>query len=240
MSPRVHAPLQLATEAAYSGRDDVSEASAKPSEISHVDRLVRGIIDGFREGRYQPGERLVAADLAAQFNVSRAPVREALAILVGEGVVEIKKNYGARIRSFSIDELVEIMEVTEAALVLGVRRCAERIGSASLEELARLDGSFEQMEAAWHAHDAADFVDSIYNFHNVVNAIAGNRFLGFVYQRPHFAFFNRHLAAALPGPGWDEYLDSYRRVYNSIREGQVHAAQAAFSAHMQWAISLMK
>ena len=101
MSPRVHAPLQLATEAAYSGRDDVSEVSAKPSEISHVDRLVRGIIDGFREGRYQPGERLVAADLAAQFNVSRAPVREALAILVGEGVVEIKKNYGARIRSFS-------------------------------------------------------------------------------------------------------------------------------------------
>ena len=148
MSPRVHAPLQLATEAAHSGGDGVSEASAKPSEISHVDRLVRGIIDGFREGRYQPGERLVAADLAAQFNVSRAPVREALAILVGEGVVEIKKNYGARIRSFSIDELVEIMEVTEAALVLGVRRCAERISTASLEELARLDGSFEQMEAA--------------------------------------------------------------------------------------------
>ena len=93
MSPRVHAPLQLATEAAHSGGDGVSEALAKPSEISHVDRLVRGIIDGFREGRYQPGERLVAADLAAQFNVSRAPVREALAILVGEGVVEIKKNY---------------------------------------------------------------------------------------------------------------------------------------------------
>ena len=239
MSPRVHAPLQLATEAAHSEGDGVSEALAKPSEISHVDRLVRGIIDGFREGRYQPGERLVAADLAAQFNVSRAPVREALAILVGEGVVEIKKNYGARIRSFSIDELVEIMEVTEAALVLGVRKCAERIGSASHEDVARLDQSFAQMEAAWHAHDAADFVDSIYHFHNIINAIAGNRFLEFVYQRPHFAFFNRHLAGALPGPGWQEYLDSYRRVYQTIREGQVHAAQAAFSAHMQWAISLM-
>ena len=152
-----------------------------------------------REGRYQPGERLVAADLAAQFDVSRAPVREALAILVGEGVVEIKKNYGARIRTFSVDELVEIMEVTaEAALVLGVRKCAERIGSASHEDVARLDQSFAQMEAAWYAHDAADFVDSIYHFHNIINAIAGNRFLEFVYQRPHFAFFNRHLAGALP------------------------------------------
>ena len=35
------------------------------------------------------------------------------------------------------------------------------------------------MEAVWHAHDAADFVDSIYHFHNIINAIAGNRFLGF-------------------------------------------------------------
>lgn len=218
----------------------MTQAPPKPGETSHVDRLVRGIIDAFREGRYQPGERLVAADLAAQFNVSRAPVREALAILVGEGVVEIKKNYGARLRAFSVAELVEIMEVTEAALVLGVRKCAERMSTATSEELASLDGSFEQMEAAWHAHDAADFVDSIYNFHNVVNAIAGNSFLEFVYRRPHFAFFNRHLAGALPGPGWDEYLDSYRRVYKTIRGGQVHAAQAAFSAHMQWAISLMK
>ena len=236
----VTAPISIDPALRASDKVDIRQESEKPREVSHVDRLVRGIIDGFREGRYQPGERLVAADLAAQFDVSRAPVREALAILVGEGVVEIKKNYGARIRTFSVDELVEIMEVTEAALVLGVRKCAERIGSASHEDVARLDQSFAQMEAAWHAHDAADFVDSIYHFHNIINAIAGNRFLEFVYQRPHFAFFNRHLAGALPGPGWQEYLDSYRRVYQTIREGQVHAAQAAFSAHMQWAISLMK
>ena len=44
-----------------------------------------------------------------------------------------------------MDELVEIMEVTEAALVLGVRKCAERIGSASHEDVARLDQSFAQM-----------------------------------------------------------------------------------------------
>ena len=102
MSLSGHGPslLPLKRPIRASDKVDVRQESAKPSEVSHVDRLVRGIIDGFREGRYQPGERLVAADLAAQFNVSRAPVREALAILVGEGVVEIKKNYGARIRSF--------------------------------------------------------------------------------------------------------------------------------------------
>jgi DNA-binding GntR family transcriptional regulator len=238
-SPPIHAPLELATEMGSTRKTDGLDL-AKSSQVSNVDRLVRGIIEGFREGRYQPGERLVAADLAAEFNVSRAPVREALAVLVGEGVVEIKKNYGARLRAFSVDELVEIMEVTEAALVLGVRKCAERISTATVDEVARLDESFEQMEAAWHAHDAANFVDCIYHFHNVINAIAGNRFLAFVYQRPHFAFFNRHLAGALPGTGWEEYLDSYRRVYRTIRRGQVHAAQAAFSAHMQWAISLIK
>ena len=115
----VTAPISIDPALRASDKVDIRQEPEKPREVSHVDRLVRGIIDGFREGRYQPGERLVAADLAAQFDVSRAPVREALAILVGEGVVEIKKNYGARIRTFSVDELVEIMEVTEAALVLG-------------------------------------------------------------------------------------------------------------------------
>ena len=91
MSLRVHAPICNSPLKRRAVGQWSLVRRAKPREISHVDRLVRGHYRWFREGRYQPGERLVAADLAAQFDVSRAPVREALAILVGEGVVEIKK-----------------------------------------------------------------------------------------------------------------------------------------------------
>ena len=206
---------------------------------SSVQTLVDGIIRGVRTGLYHPGDRLVAANLAAQFNVSRAPVREALAVLVGEGVVEIKPNSGAKIRKLSTRELIEIMEFTEAALLLGVRLCAARIHDDATEQVTRLDAEFARVEDAWRSKDPAEFVDGIHSFHNVINEIGGNQFLEFVYKRPHFSFFNRQLTEKLPGRGWDQYLESYRRVHLNIRKGNVHASEAAFSAHMQWAISLM-
>ena len=68
----VTSPISIDPALRASDKVEIRRESEKPREVSHVDRLVRGIIDGFREGRYQPGERLVAADLAAQFDVSRA------------------------------------------------------------------------------------------------------------------------------------------------------------------------
>ncbi len=76
--------------------------------------LVDGIIQGVRDGVFVPGQRLIAADLATQFQVSRAPVREAMQVLVGEGVVEFVRNRGARIRKLSVTELIDVMEFTEA------------------------------------------------------------------------------------------------------------------------------
>ncbi|MFP5455028.1 MAG: GntR family transcriptional regulator, partial [Alphaproteobacteria bacterium] len=53
-----------------SDRDDENGVSL----VSHV---VDSIVDGVMAGRYAPGQRLIAADLAEEYNVSRAPVREA-------------------------------------------------------------------------------------------------------------------------------------------------------------------
>ena len=48
------------------------------------DRVLQTIIEGLLEGRYQPGERVVARQLAEELGVSIVPVREAIHILAGE------------------------------------------------------------------------------------------------------------------------------------------------------------
>lgn len=205
---------------------------------SLVQDLVDGIIDGVKEGTLVPGQRLIAADLAEQFNVSRAPVREAMQVLVGEGVIEFVKNRGARIRKLSVKELIDIMEFTEAMLILGVRLAAKRIKQNDHKN--KLKFSFNNMEKAWDTKQDAAFVSAIHHFHNAVNEISGNHFVDFMYRRPHFSFFNKQLAGKLPGGHWDQYIDSYRRVYETILSGDEHAAEAAFSNHMQWAIGILK
>ena len=54
-----------------------------------------------------PGERLVEADLAARLNVSKTPVREAIALLEADGLVEIFPYRGAVVRWLSVNEMLE-------------------------------------------------------------------------------------------------------------------------------------
>ena len=60
---------------------------------------------------YKPGERLMEADVATQFKVSRSPVREALQALESEGTLVATPYAGAMVRPLSPAEACEIAEI---------------------------------------------------------------------------------------------------------------------------------
>jgi DNA-binding GntR family transcriptional regulator len=72
----------------------------------HLDRL------------YKPGERLLEAEVAAQFKVSRSPVREALHALENEGTLFAAPYAGVLLRSLSRAEIHEIAEIRLALIAL--------------------------------------------------------------------------------------------------------------------------
>lgn len=63
------------------------------------------------EGRVPPGFALRQEELAERFGVSRIPVREALRQLEAEGIVTVRANRGAFVRSFTPEELSEIFDL---------------------------------------------------------------------------------------------------------------------------------
>jgi DNA-binding GntR family transcriptional regulator len=71
----------------------VGPAGHKPLSRTVADWLAQRIISG----ESAPGERLTEPRLAELAGVSRSPVREALRILEGEGLVEITPRHGARV-----------------------------------------------------------------------------------------------------------------------------------------------
>jgi len=66
------------------------------------------------DGRFQPNERLVEADLERAFGAGRTAIRAALVRLDQEGLVERQPNRGARVRLVSDREALEIEEVRVA------------------------------------------------------------------------------------------------------------------------------
>lgn len=205
---------------------------------SLVSFVVDSIVDGVMRGRYVAGQRLIAADLAEEYAVSRAPVREALHMLAGEGVVELIANRGARIRRLTVQERVDFLEFTEAICVLGVRLATARIHAPGNREA--VVKSYEEIEDAWARRHARDFVVALYQYHILLNRIGGNRFLEFFYQRPYIRFYTLLLSDLVPGVQWEKYIDNYRLIHATILSGDSHTAVVHFTSHIRWVLNIMR
>lgn len=205
---------------------------------SLVDFVVDAIIDGVMHGRYVQGQRLIAADVAEEYNVSRAPVREALHMLAGEGVVELIANKGARIRRLSVDERIDFLEFTEAMCVLGVRLATSKMRDPALQ--ATIVEQFEKIEDAFARRNASDFVNALYTYHIILNEISGNGFVEFFYRRPYIRFYTLLLAELVPGNHWDQYILNYRLIHETILSGDAHSAVIMFTSHIRWVLRNMR
>jgi DNA-binding GntR family transcriptional regulator len=89
--------------------------------------LSAAVIERLREkilsGELREGEQLRQDAIAAEFQISRIPVREALSHLAAEGLITIVANRGAVVSALSPDEIMQMFE-TRAVLECYMLRCA--------------------------------------------------------------------------------------------------------------------
>ena len=72
-------------------------------------------------GKYEPGKRLIANDLAEEFDISRMPVREALTRLASTGLVELIPYKGAIVNELTAEDFVEIFYIRSVLEGLAAR-----------------------------------------------------------------------------------------------------------------------
>ena len=123
-------------------------------------------------GELVPNQRLIETDLAEQYGASRAAVRDALAELAGEGLIERIQNRGARVRKISIDEAIEITEAREALERLCASKAAERIGEEQITELRQIGAA---MITAVAEGDLVLYSAKNQELHARVHQISGQR-----------------------------------------------------------------
>lgn len=90
------------------------------------------------EGALEPGQRLRAEHLAERFSTSRTPVREALVLLEGEGLVDLEPRRGALVRPFDIADVLDLYEVRALLEPHAAARAATRVSPEALERLREL------------------------------------------------------------------------------------------------------
>ncbi len=193
-------------------------------------RLVRdGLRDQVLRGELAPGQRLVEADLAHQFGVTRASVRSALIELASEGIVERPQHRGARVRVVTLDEAIEITECRMALEGLCAAKAAERSTGPTAEELLTLVRAMREVVAAG---DVLAYSSLNHQLHQRIREISGQRTAAQTIERLRGQSVRHQFQLALqPGRPAASLLE-HERVVAAIVSRDPAAAEQAMRAHL--------
>ena len=153
-------------------RDPGSPDARPPSRLS--ERLRESIEEEIATGKLLPGSRLDEVELATRFGVSRTPIREALNLLLGEGLVENRARRGAVVAQITPHRLMEMFEVMAELEAMCARLAARRMTD---EELAAFEAVHEECRSAAETRDTDAYFYANERFHFALYTGSHNSFL---------------------------------------------------------------
>ncbi len=125
-------------------------------------------------GKLAPGTHLDEVEMTQRFGVSRTPVREALNLLAGEGLVEIRPRRGAVVAEATPQRIVEMFEVMAELEAMCARLAARRISAGDLQ---RLEAAHESCRSAAAGLDSDAYFYANEAFHEALYRSSHNGFL---------------------------------------------------------------
>ncbi|MFE7136025.1 GntR family transcriptional regulator [Streptomyces sp. NPDC057638] len=136
------------------------------------DTAYAAIRDAIVQGELPPGEPVRDADLAERLGLSRAPVREALARLAEEGLVETKPQSWTRVTRLEPRAVREAAVVVRAMHELAARAAVPRLTDEDVAAMRRANARFEEATRAGETGAALAADDEL---HDVLVRVADNR-----------------------------------------------------------------
>jgi DNA-binding GntR family transcriptional regulator len=202
-------------------------SAARLTAVTTASALAQRLREAIDAGHWQPGELLRQEQIAAKYGVSRIPVREALAQLQSEGLLDVAHYRGARVsrpRAEEIDELFDLRLMVEADLLA---RALGRHDQRSLRELKRLQDALED------ADDRLGWISGDIAFHEALYGPAG-RPRSLALFRQLRAPIDRFSAQALgPGARKQGWADEHRQLITAVAAGDAAAAKTILEEHLQ-------
>lgn len=141
------------------------------SRQSTAELIAERLREAITRGRLQPGQQLGEVGLAAQFGVSRGPLREAMQRLVAEGLLRSERNRGIFVIELTDNDVRDVYRARKAIeRVAVVEALRDDAGAA----WARLGAPVDAMRIAARWRDRVAMADADQQFHEVLIDCAGS------------------------------------------------------------------
>lgn len=225
---------------------DTTGNEAQTSRSAPADRTANGatrefivedIIRRLYSNDLTPGQRLQEPQLAADYAVSRGPIREALYALSAMGLVEIKAQRGAQIRVLTLDEAIDQLLVVQQLIGFAARSAA--LQDHNTPEGERFKACIDSLDAFPSDADAQETSALREKFFEVLTELAGNRELSRILSaiqvhliRTQYNFMLREI---------DPFrARDYKKVGMAVLAREARKSETAAKAHIGRAIEKLR
>ncbi len=203
--------------------------SRKPAGSSLVEKAYREIKKRILDNTLPPGHQALEQEIAAELDMSRTPVREALIRLEKEGLVELVPRRGMRVVPLSPADMKEIYEVLTCLEAMAAELLARR--GVGPEELEPMERAVSKMDQSLETDDLEAWAVADEEFHRTLLELCGNQRLAemafAVWDQVHRA---RFVSLRLRLKPWQSNSD-HRAVLEAVRRGDWREARELHSRH---------
>jgi len=195
--------------------------------------------------RWAVGEKLPnEATLSSMLSVSRGTIREAVRVLVSQGLLETRQGSGTYVLSTTDTSLPLTMARRAGLRDLFEARCALDVEAARLAAVRQTPQTIAELRALlakrgnFEGGDKSGFVERDLAFHQAVIAASGNRAMVEIYQ-----FFSASIAETIAATLDNEIpepdLQAHADIIDAIATGDPQQADAAVRRFMAPIISAL-
>jgi len=183
---------------------------------------------GILAGDLQPGTRLIVTEIAGRFQISQAPVREALERLKQEGLITGIPNKGSVVSSISAKEIRDIFVLREIIEGFAVRQSMPLLTE---EDYSHLNVIISNMDKATKQNEILSILELDMDFHGFFYKKCDNQAILELWNHMRtkvmrfMAISNRHYTTNV-------LADWHLILIDALRSGDADAAEAAFIEHM--------
>jgi DNA-binding GntR family transcriptional regulator len=205
-------------------------AAPKLNHATLAEQVYTHLRQDILDNVYPPDSPLPEETLAATFDVSRVPVREALRRLAAEGLVVLIPRQGAVVSSLSPKQFLDAYRVREALETLAVRLATPLLSET---DLAALDGFQHEMRSHAAAADTKAFFAANTAFHGYLVERADNADLKAMYDGLVDRLRRyRHPSLELRG-GLERSIDEHQAILDALRAGDANEAAQLIADHIE-------
>jgi DNA-binding GntR family transcriptional regulator len=198
---------------------------------SKSEKVYKIIQDDIIERRFLPGQMLVERELIEKLGVSKTPVREALARLKRDGLVEGTLHRSIVVSRILRKDAVEIFDLREILEGLAARGAAEKITPEKAKEIHSI---IQLSEECIKKNNLKEYAPLDLRFHNLIRIISENERLCEMMQRLHYQIrILMRTSITLPGRGGRVSLNEHKKIVKEIVNRNPDLAEKMAKEHIK-------